>query len=142
MSDDIILTSIARFLTPFVLLFAFYVQWHGEYSPGGGFQAGVIFAAVFILHGLLHGVRATMVIVPMVAVRMGAVMGVLLYGGVGVWTLIKGGAYLDYNVLAASGPAGQKLGIMLVEAGVGITVASVMLLFFYAFTHWEEEEGD
>ncbi len=140
MHDDIILTSITRFLTPFVLLFAFYVQFHGEYSPGGGFQAGVIFAAAFILHGLLHGVHATMKVISMSAARIGAALGVLLYGGVGIWGLLEGGQYLEYNTLASAPQAGQKLGIMLVEAGVGITVASVMLVLFYTFTSWKEEK--
>jgi len=40
-----VLQVISKLLIPFILLFALYVQFHGDYGPGGGFQAGVIFAA-------------------------------------------------------------------------------------------------
>ena len=36
-----------------MLLFALYVQFHGDYGPGGGFQAGVIVAVGVILHALV-----------------------------------------------------------------------------------------
>jgi multicomponent Na+:H+ antiporter subunit B len=62
-----------------------------------------------------------------------AALGVLLYAGVGMETIFLGGNFLDYNELAHDPVHGQHLGILLVEAGVGITVASVMLLLYYAF---------
>ena len=49
MRDKLILKVVGRLFIPFILLFAFYVQFHGDYGPGGGFQAGVIFAAAFVL---------------------------------------------------------------------------------------------
>ena len=52
MSDYLVLRVIAKLLIPFILLFGFYVQMHGDYGPGGGFQAGVIVAAAFILYAL------------------------------------------------------------------------------------------
>ena len=45
MRQKIILRVVSKILIPYILLFAFYVQWHGDFGPGGGFQAGVIFAA-------------------------------------------------------------------------------------------------
>ena len=55
MRDYIILRVIAKLLIPAVLLYGLYVQFHGDFGPGGGFQAGVIFAAGFILYGLIFG---------------------------------------------------------------------------------------
>ena len=49
MDDRVILRVGAKILIPFILLFALYVQFHGDFGPGGGFQAGVIFAAGFVL---------------------------------------------------------------------------------------------
>ena len=46
---------ITKLLLPLILLFALYVQFHGDYGPGGGCQAGVIFGAGFILYGLIYG---------------------------------------------------------------------------------------
>ena len=133
MRQKIILRVISKFLIPYILLFALYVQWHGDFGPGGGFQAGVIFAAGFILYALIFGVGTMRDVIPAAATRLLLVFGVLLYAGVGVATLFLGGNFLDYNVLAHIPTHGQHLGILLVEAGVGITVASAMITIFCTF---------
>jgi multicomponent Na+:H+ antiporter subunit B len=123
-----------KLLLPLILLFALYVQFHGDFGPGGGFQAGVIFAAGFILHALIYGLDQTQRILPLWVLRIGVSLGVLIYAGVGVAGMLLGGAYLDYNVLDPHDPVhGQHLGILLVELGVGVTVASVMVTIFYSF---------
>ena len=48
MKHNLILRVIVKFLFPVIALFAFYVQFHGDYGPGGGFQAGVILSVAFI----------------------------------------------------------------------------------------------
>jgi multicomponent Na+:H+ antiporter subunit B len=129
-----VLRVIAKLLIPFILLFGLYVQFHGDYGPGGGFQAGVIFAAGVILYALVFGLDPARRGVPMPALRPLVALGVLLYGGVGVVSLLLGGAYLDYNVLAPDDPVqGQHLGILLVELGVGITVTAAMIMLFFSF---------
>ena len=133
MVENPILRVVARFLVPLTLLFALYVQFHGEYGPGGGFQAGVIFAAGFILYALVHGVEHAQRVVPPWLLQTLASAGVLIYAGVGVAALLLGGRYLDYDVLLADPVAGQHLGIALIELGVGITVASVIMIIFFAF---------
>jgi multicomponent Na+:H+ antiporter subunit B len=128
-----ILRIVARFLIPLIMLFALYVQFHGEYSPGGGFQAGVVFAAAWILFALIYGLDAALEIVPARAQYVGACLGVLLYSTVGVLGVALGGRFLDYGPLAASPQAAQQAGIILVEFGVGVTVATVAMLFFTYF---------
>jgi multicomponent Na+:H+ antiporter subunit B len=115
------------------MMFALYVQFHGDYGPGGGFQAVVIFGSAFILHGLLSGVEEVKRVVAEGTVRTLAATGVLVYAGVGVASLLFGGNYLDYNVLSDDPVAGQHLGIMIIELGVGITVAATMISLFFAF---------
>lgn len=137
MKDDhhLVLRVTSKTLIPLIALFAFYVQFHGDYGPGGGFQAGVILATGVILYALLFGVDAARDALPTWAVRAGCGLGVALYGGVGVATLIMGGEFLDYDVLHpdVEHKTGQHLGILLVELGVLITVASVMVAIFYGF---------
>ena len=133
MTHYAILRVVAKLLCPPILLFALYVQFHGDYGPGGGFQAGVIFAVGFVLHGLLFGVDATARVLPVWMLRLCIAGGVILYIGVGFVCLLLGGTFLDYSVLADTPAAGQHLGILLVELGVGITVFSVMVVVFYAF---------
>ena len=135
MNPHVILQVVARFLIPLITLFAFYVQFHGDYGPGGGFQAGVIFAVGIILYALIFGLKEAKKAVPPFILKIGMALGVLIYGGVGVASWLSGGNYLDYSVFFpnAHHPLGQHIGIMLVELGVLITVASVMLAIFYAF---------
>lgn len=132
-----VLRVVTRLLTPLILLFALYVQFHGDFGPGGGFQAGVIFGAGVILFAIVFGVQRCMQALPPSLMRIIAGGGVLLYAGVGVAGVFLGGHYLDYNVLAADAIAGQHLGINLIELGVGATVASVMVCLFYCFAGGE-----
>ncbi len=134
MHNYLVLRVVAKLLLPFILLFALYVQFHGDFGPGGGFQAGVIFASGFILYALIYGTEKAEMVLPRGILRLGVASGVLLYGGVGVATLFLGGNYLDYSVLRSDPVHGQHLGITLIELGVGITVASVMVVVFYTFT--------
>jgi multicomponent Na+:H+ antiporter subunit B len=128
-----VLRTSTKLLMPPIMLFALYVQFHGDYGPGGGFQAGVIFAVAFILFTLIFGpARARRVAPEWVTTPMCA-LGVLLYAGVGVATMLLGGKYLDYNMLAHDPHHGQHLGILLVELGVGLTVWAVMVTIFLTF---------
>ncbi|MFT6387928.1 MAG: multicomponent Na+:H+ antiporter subunit B [Cellvibrionaceae bacterium] len=131
---------VTKFLMPMILLFAFYVQFHGDFGPGGGFQAGVIFASVFILHGLIFGEGRTRLVMPPGILRILMSLGVLLYAGTGLISLFLGGNYLDYSVLAYDPIHGQHWGIFVVELGVGITVAAVMVSLFYCFSSRRKTE--
>lgn len=134
MENNLVLRVVVKFLLPFALLFAFYVHWHGDFSPGGGFQAGVIFAASIILYALIFGLPAAQRVVPQPLVETLVPLGVLIYGGTGVVNMLLGGNFLDYNSLDSHNPAhGQHYGILLVELGVLVTVAGVMLAIFYFF---------
>lgn len=133
MKHNLILRVVSKFLIPFIFLFALYVQFHGDFGPGGGFQAGVIFSAAIILYALVFGVDNAKQVIPPQVLRILASAGVLIYALTGVASLMLGGNYLEYTVLASSQIAGQHLGILVVELGVGITVMSVMLIMFFAF---------
>lgn len=89
----------AKMLIPYILLLALYVQFHGDYGPGGGFQAGVIFAAAFILYALVYGLDATVRVMPKAIVERLVGLGVLIYAGVGVISMLAGGNFLEYEVL-------------------------------------------
>ena len=133
MKDKLILRFVAKFLIPVIVLFALYVQFHGDFGPGGGFQAGVIFSVAFILYALVFGLSTAEQVLPPRVLRIFAALGVLIYAGTGFATLLLGGNFLNYSVLAGTPKAGQHIGILVIEAGVGITVASVMLIIFFAF---------
>ncbi len=133
MRNHIVLRVSAKLLIPFIVVFALYVQFHGDYGPGGGFQAGVIFAVAFILYALIYGLENARRVMPPGLLRAGIALGVLLYAGTGVVTMLLGGKFLDYSKLAPDAGHGQHYGILAVEFGVGLTVAAVMVTFFFIF---------
>mgnify|MGYP003642126640 CR=1 FL=1 len=133
-----ILLESSHLLIPAILLLALYVQFHGDYGPGGGFQAGVIFASGIILYSLLHGTKRAEKVISLNTARILAALGLLLYAGVGILGIFLGGNYLDYNVLAHDPVHGQHWGILIIELGVGITVATVIISIFYSFAKFKK----
>ena len=142
MSSDIILRVIAKLLMPFMLVFALYVQFHGDFGPGGGFQAGVIAAAAIVFYAIIFGLAEGQRLVPEWVVEKALAAGVLLYGGTGLAGILLGGNYLDYFVLDADPVHGQHRGIFWVELGVALTVSGVMLKLFYMFAGRSREPED
>jgi multicomponent Na+:H+ antiporter subunit B len=131
--DRLILRVGTKLMIPFILIFALYVQFHGDFGPGGGFQAGVIFAAAFVLYALVFGLGNAIKVLPPKAVYVCGALGVTIYIGTGFVGLLLGGNFLNYDVLAHNPVHGQEYGIMAVEVGVLVTVFGVMVGLFYAF---------
>ena len=128
-----VLRIVSKFLIPLIMLFAFYVQFHGDFGPGGGFQAGVIFAAAIILYVIVFDLKTAMRVIPPRVITKLMSVGILLYTLVGVAAMFLGGEFLNYSVLGGTQQAGQHLGILLVELGIGITVAAAVITIFYYF---------
>lgn len=133
MGGHTVLRIVARFIIPFILLYALYVQLHGEYSPGGGFQAGVIFASAFILFCLIDGIEKTLKIISINDLKVLSVFGVLLYIGTGFFTMLMGSNFLDYYAINSEPHTAQQIGIVVIELGVGITVFAAMMMIFALF---------
>ena len=133
MKHHIILRIVTKLLIPLILLFGLYVQFHGDFSAGGGFQAGVIFAAGFILYNIVFGLDVGQSILSSNTVKSLMAIGVILYTIVGFLGILLGGNFLEYNDLSSTPMRGQLLGVFLVELGVGLTVSNVMVLVFYSF---------
>lgn len=133
MQHAMVLRVLSKLFIPLILLFALYVQFHGDYGPGGGFQAGVIFAAAFILYALTHGLDEARKVAPPSRVQVFVALGLLLYAGTGIASFFMGGNFLEYKVLAHEATHGEHLGILLIELGVGLTVAAVMINTYFHF---------
>ncbi len=135
MGTHLVLRIVTKLLIPLIVVFGFYVHFHGEYSPGGGFQAGVILASAVIVYALIFGVDAAKAAVPPWAMRVGMALGAFIFAAVGFVTLALGGEFLNYTVLHPdiSHATGQHIGIISVEIGVVTTVTCVMVAIFYAF---------
>lgn len=130
----VIVRIVGKLILPLVLLFACYVQAHGDFGPGGGFQAGVIFASGLMIYMLLFGVDAAERLAPPRVLQRLIALGLLLYGGVGLAAMLRGGDYLDYRALSHDEHHGIHYGVMLIELGVGITVTAVITSIIFTFT--------
>lgn len=138
--ESLIIQMAVRFLTPFIQLFGLYVIAHGHYSPGGGFQGGVVLGSSFILLAIAFDLRTSL---QRFSVRVNALwgnFGVLIYVGTGVLCALLGGLFLDYAALTALIPIDpaewRSLGVFIVEVGVGLTVMSIM-----ASLYWDIASG-
>ena len=136
-----ILRVISKLLIPFIFLFALYVQFHGDYGPGGGFQAGGIFASGIVLYTLIFGLERAQSVIPLRVVEVLFSFGVILYASVGIAGILKGGQFLEYGVLAHDPVHGQHLGILVIELGVGITVTAVVIAIFFSFVGRSEVDA-
>ena len=133
-SQDIVLQGAARLLIPAIQVFALYVVAHGHYSPGGGFQGGVIYGASFILLALCYDLQTMLARFREQLVLICCVAGVLLYAGIGALCIALGWNFLGYaalaGVLGSSEVMARSHGILGVEIGVGITVMAIMVSLY------------
>lgn len=139
MTQYTVLRVIAKIMIPVILLYGLYIQFHGEYSPGGGFQAGIIFAAGFVIYTLIYGLEKVQQAVPPVAVHILAAFGVFLFIAFGIAGMLMDGNFLQYRVFLEDNHAAETLGIIGIELGVGITVATVAIALFYSFAGREQD---
>ena len=128
------LRVVTRLLVGIIVLFGLYVQFHGDFSPGGGFQAGVIIAVAFVIYGVVFGLKEAHQVLPRWFAHRLMALGVLIYAGTGVVSMLLGYTFLDYGAFQpAHSSHGQHWGILAVEVGVGVTVTGVMISIYYAF---------
>ena len=134
-SSNLVVKTIVRLFTPFIQIYGLYVIAHGHYSPGGGFQGGVILAASIILLALAKGLRRTMTKVTEKLTTMLCSTGVFIFVGLGLLCLLLGGNFLDYEKLdiffKVGAPQSRSLGILGIEIGVGIAVMACMISIFF-----------
>ena len=130
-----VLKIVVLFIIPYLILYAIYIQLNGEVSPGGGFQAGVIFASGIIAFDLLNGSKKTCEFFSEKALIICGIFGVLIYASTGLVSFLFDDNYLNYNSIAktpwVNHPlTGQHIGIFFIEIGVGLTVSSIMCLIY------------
>ena len=130
---SVIITHTARFMLPFIIAFGIYIQLNSHDSPGGGFQAGAIMASVFILYALVFGINSALQKIPFPWLLNLASIGIGIYLLTGLCAVLRRKTFLDYNVFDNPFVNGHKLGIFLVELGVGFTVFSIMCLLYSIF---------
>jgi multicomponent Na+:H+ antiporter subunit B len=132
---SLIIEMAVRVMIPFIQLFGLYVIAHGHYSPGGGFQGGVVLGASFILMAIAFDLKTSLRFFSPRANAVMAASGVFIYSGTGLLCALLGGLFLDYSALDAIIPLGpvewRSMGVFVVELGVGLAVTSIMASLFW-----------
>jgi len=135
LGESLIIQTSVRLLVPFIQLFGLYIIVHGHYSPGGGFQGGVVLGASFILLALAFDLRTSTRYLSERANMLLGNAGVLVYVGTGFLCAVMGGLFLDYSALDRIVPLGtiewRSFGIFMVEVGVGLAVMNIMVSLFW-----------
>lgn len=135
LKDNIIIKHLTLFILPYIILYSLYIQINGETSPGGGFQSGVIFASACIALDLLYGEKKYF---SKDLLLFTAILGVIIYATTGAIPLIFDDSYINYYAICSDKILAQHLGIFLIEAGVGLTVASTMCLIYSVISCCEQ----
>lgn len=127
-----IVSLVSRVVSPFIMLFALYVIFHGHYSPGGGFQGGTMLAAAVILVRLAAGREiAQLQFKKSWGTLLGSV-GVFIYFFTGLFAMLMGGNFLNYGFLPlGTEPAATRgWGILFIEIGVGLAVMGILVAIY------------
>jgi multicomponent Na+:H+ antiporter subunit B len=144
--DNLIVQTVSRVMIPFIQVYALYVIAHGHYSPGGGFQGGVILTAALALIFLAYGQEPAARRMNRCQASILCAVGVAIYVGIGLYCLLAGGNFLDYSQLApllhVSVPRARSLGILGVEVGVGLAVMTAMYSIILDIAGNHENEND
>lgn len=146
--DSVFLQVITTLTVPLIQVFALYVIAYGHYSPGGGFQAGVMLAASTLLLRMARGSRPSFAVFSQSMAVGFAAFGVLVFALTGVIGMFWGGNFLDYSTLPFPGmedATRRYWGILIVEVGIGFAVWGALVAIYDALTgggYGAVEEGE
>ena len=121
-TNSAILRASTAILTPILLLFATYVLTHGTNSPGGGFQAGVLFATAGLVLGLVTSKAYLQRNFRERTLQCVQALAVLCYPLLGLAALVYGKPFLTYSAFMAN-----ILAITSLEICIGIAVAATLM---------------
>ena len=142
---SLIVRVITQKMVPFVMMFGFYIVFHGSSSPGGGFQGGVIIGAAYILFAIGLSAKDGRSLTPEKPLKIVESAGVLLYIGIGLVGIFLGYTFLTNRVIGfpPRGAIGSLLsgGTLLgINIAIGMHVACTVVTIFYAFVEYNHEQ--
>ena len=135
--EGLVVDVVSRLMVPVIQLYALYVIFHGHYSPGGGFQGGVILATSVVLMRLTLGVEEShRLFSPKLALGLLSA-GISTFALIAAFPLLTGGLLLDYADLPLPGVQDamrRYYGILFVEIGIAVTVLGSLVTIYDALT--------
>ena len=119
--DSLVIDLLSKFILPVLMLFGFYVHSHGDYTPGGGFQSGVIFACALCLYYFINLNKNVKRLSHNILTYF-TMFGFLFYVGMGILSFFITGKFLDYTFLPFE--HNNARGVFIVEMGIAFVVFS------------------
>ena len=118
----------------FSVLFGIYIATHGQLTPGGGFQGGVIIAAAPMLLYIAENTEAFTRIVSHPIVEFFEGFGAALYAIVGFAALLIGAPFLTNVIpLGKTGDVFSSGTIAVISTCVGVEVTAAFILVTYEY---------
>ena len=128
LSDDVIVTSFAKILVPVIFMFALYVLFNGESSPGGGFSGGTIMGVGLMLFSMAYGDEKAKKLFNKTTFKVLMATALIVYVGVKF--------YAFFTQLTAKEALGGYI-MLIMDLCVGCVVACTMYAFYSIFTKGE-----
>lgn len=119
--DNIIINLLSKFIFPILMIFGFYIQTHGDYTPGGGFQSCVIFACCLMIYYFIN-IENNKKRLSNTLLTYVAMFGFVFYTGMGILSFFITGKFLDYSFLPFE--ESNARGVFIVELGIAMVVFS------------------
>jgi multicomponent Na+:H+ antiporter subunit B len=144
-TNSIITRTVCHKIVPFIIIFGLYIVIHGPFSPGGGFQGGVIIGCAYILYALAYDMEEGRKGLPEDVVKVIESLGVILYVIVGLTGILFGYNFLSNKVMNFI-PVGStevllSSGALLwINIAIGMHVACTIIGFFYLFLEVEDHK--
>jgi multicomponent Na+:H+ antiporter subunit B len=138
LNDEFKLSATVRAINLPVLLltlgFGFYIGLHGQLTPGGGFQAGVILATCPVLMYVCENIGAFKRITTHTGVEVIEALGAGGYAMIGLAPLLSGLPLLT-NILplGTTGDVFSSGTIAVISATVGVEVTAAFILVIYTY---------
>lgn len=139
----LILNIAFRMLVPFTIVYGIYVLCLGEFSPGGGFQAGALLSVGVLLSRMIMGEKAKFNVSGKTSVVLAGV-GTFLYTFTGWLTLFGGGRFLEYDFMPIHmEPAHEMhaMAIFMIEIGVAVCVMMTIINLMDSIIKRGDEDG-
>ncbi|HSB76181.1 MAG TPA: MnhB domain-containing protein [Terriglobales bacterium] len=117
-----------------LVVFGLYIVAHGQLTPGGGFQGGVVLATAPLLVYLAGDLKKFKHITSHTLVEVAEAAGAGAYLAIGFAGLILGGTFLrNVAALGTTGMINSGGTIALFNLATGLEVAAGFVLLLYAF---------
>lgn len=142
--SQVILTSV-RIIAPFTLTYGLFLALHGADTPGGSFQGGAIIGVTILMIAFAFGIEPTREWLHPGVITALVTGGMVVFIGVGLATIVLGGAFLEYSQFTDTFGIAVKWGMEAIEVGgIALIVAGVVITLFFATAagHYPESEGD